>query len=355
MKPKGSPTSRIWCVIDKPYEKDNEKGILFSSPTGFVFDKLWRGSGINHEPYICSLEMYPTFGDFVSELTKYAPPIICPLGKIATGKLLPETLKKGDTDEASLEKYAGSLLRCSAINYPHYCIPLLSPDAVIANWEYKFVHQQIDCGHVREELEYFLRTGSLQELPKREIITEPNYAVLTDTLRSFENARFLSTDIETIRPRKGSLFYGRHPGHMYLMGLANSPSFAISFCLWRYEDWQTVEIFRLLNYLFKKVPQIGQNYFTFDTHFTEAYGLEHCLDKCEDTMLRHQILWPELPHKLQFLTKQYTRQPYYKDEGKGWNPKALQRYMIYNGLDCCVTYEVYLGQEEEFNDRPYLR
>jgi len=356
MQPRGNPQSKIWCVLDKHYDKDEEKGGVLSCGYGYSFDKLWRESGIKEQPYCIAID--GNFAAACSDINTFQPPIICPLGKIATALFLPETRShaKGETkDETSLEKYAGSLLQSPSISYPHYCIPLLAPDAIVANWEYKFIHTQIDLGHVREEIEYYNRNAVLKELDRRTIITEPEYSVLIDTLRSFENDKLISVDIETIRPKRGSIYYGRTPGHMYLMGIANSPSFAISFALWNYTPEQTVQIFRQLNYLFRRVPQVGQNYFTFDTHFTEAYGLEHCLDKCEDTMLIHQILWPELPHKLQFLTKQYTRQPYYKDEGRGWNPKQLKRYMIYNGLDCCVTYEVYLGQEGEFNDRPYLR
>ena len=354
IQPKGNPNSKIWMVIDKPYDKDTN--FVFDSGLGFVYNKLWRESGIQTEPYICSISN--NLSNILTNIHVYRPPIICPLGKIATALFCPETRsrsKDANKNVASLEKYAGSLLVSSSISYPHYIIPLLSPDAIVSNWEYKFVHIQIDLGHVREESDYYRKHNCLQPLPKRTILTEPEYPLLIDTLRGFESSKLLSTDIETLRPRKGSIYYGRMPGHLYLMGIANSPSFAISFAIWNYTPEQTVNIFRQLNYLFKRVPQVGQNYFTFDTHFTEAYGLEHCLEQCEDTMLRHQILWPELPHKLQFLTKQYTRQPYYKDEGRGWSPKYLKKYMIYNGLDCCVTYEVYEGQEEEFNDRPYLK
>lgn len=354
IKSRGNPTARLWFVIDKPYEKDQVDGNVISGAMGYHFDRF--NSNANLRNY------YVTTTDEAALLyATYQPPIICPLGTKATAILLPETKKKAvrktgvQSDESSLEKYAGSLLRSTYIPHAHYCIPLLSPDAIIANWEYKFIHIQIDLGHVREELEYVNKFGLLQEHTKREIITEPDYSVLTEVLRNFRNDKLLSVDIETIHPKKGSMYYGRFPGHMYLMGIANSPYFAISFCLWKYTAEQTVNIFRLLNDLFKNVPQVGQNYFTFDTHYTEAYGLQHCLDRCEDTMLIHQILWPELPHKLQFLTKQYTRQPYYKDEGRGWSPKNLKRYMIYNALDCCITYEVYLGEQEELNDRPYLR
>ena len=98
--------------------------------------------------------------------------------------------------------------------------------------------------------------------------------------------------------------------------------------------------------------QIGQNYTTFDAHWLRVLGLGVNLSLVEDTLVRHHILWPELPHKLQFQTMQYTREPYYKEEGKGWHLKeGLDKLMRYNCKDTLVTYEIYQEQEKEFRDR----
>ena len=77
--------------------------------------------------------------------------------------------------------------------------------------------------------------------------------------------------------------------------------------------------------------------------------------KVVDTMIRQHILWPELPKDLAFMSRQYTREPYYKDEGHGWNMKNMTKLKRYNALDTTVTFEVYLAQEKEFDERPYLR
>jgi hypothetical protein len=55
------------------------------------------------------------------------------------------------------------------------------------------------------------------------------------------------------------------------------------------------------------------------------------------------------------MTRQYTREPYYKDEGHGWNIRHMDKYRRYNCLDACVTMEIYEAQEEEFNQRSQLR
>ena len=74
-------------------------------------------------------------------------------------------------------------------------------------------------------------------------------------------------------------------------------------------------------------------------------------------MVRHHVLWPELSHKLQFMVMQYTREPYFKDEGKNWDLRreSKRKLMVYNCKDAATTIEIYLGQEEEFDERPELR
>jgi len=76
--------------------------------------------------------------------------------------------------------------------------------------------------------------------------------------------------------------------------------------------------------------------------------------KCQDTLIRHHILWPGLEHKLQFQTNSIQR-AFYKDEGKLWSPNQKKWSMRYNALDTTVTYEIYNAQEKEFAEKPHLK
>jgi hypothetical protein len=63
-----------------------------------------------------------------------------------------------------------------------------------------------------------------------------------------------------------------------------------------------------------------------------------------------------MSHKLDFMIMQYTRLPYYKDEGKGWVLRdGMFKLKRYNCLDACGTLEVFEEQEAEFADQPALR
>jgi hypothetical protein len=55
------------------------------------------------------------------------------------------------------------------------------------------------------------------------------------------------------------------------------------------------------------------------------------------------------------MTRQYTREPYYKDDGHHWSVKHMDKLRRYNCLDVCVTYEIWEAQEEEFRQKPHLR
>ena len=139
------------------------------------------------------------------------------------------------------------------------------------------------------------------------------------------------------------------------MGIAPSSTFGISFNLFRDNVSENRKLWRSLEGLLVSRAILGQNFFNFDALFFEALGFRINLDTAQDTLLRHHILWPELSHKLQFMTRQYTREPYYKDEGHGWSIKNMGKLRRYNCLDVCVTMEIYLAQEEEFKQRPHLK
>lgn len=363
-----SPNNPCWVILDEPYEKDAEHGIILSSGLGYNFKKTWKLCGAD-EPYIIALNMdtdrsyvpetdYPLF---LAKIHQYQPKIIVTLGDELLNKFVPSTRQK-TLKASSLTKWAGSLLSSPDITYPHYIIGTYDPAYLSANWDYHEIMGYIDLGHVKEELDFIRTNGIVQTLPARSVITNPTYEQVCDYLRYIISAydakriSHVSSDIETIRPRKGTLFHSLgHCGYTYTISLAPSTKEAISFCLWDYTIEQTIVIWRLLNEVLQKIPQIGQNYFSFDTHHLEALGYSPELSIVSDTLIRHHILWPGLPHKLQFQTKQYTREPYYKDEGKNWTSKQKHQLMRYNCLDTMVTFEIYLAQEIEFDDRPYLR
>jgi hypothetical protein len=360
---KGSPSAQVWVVIEQPYAGDKDKRFNYSCGYGYVFDKMMREAGIP-DYYVVArrpdLDDRNCFSIIENALNHYQPPLIIAIEE--AGKHLCVELEKKFTQKKNLnekdsdiEKYAGSLLISPKLNYPHYIIPSFAPDTIIKDWSLRDIVVSLDLGKCRSELDYFRQHGKLQPLPERILKYEiEDYDELSSYLDRFSQASILSNDIETVYTNTKSMYYP-HPGYPVTIGLADSKDFGISFNLFRESKSETMDLWRRLSQILCRVPQLGQNFFNFDAFRYESLGFRIPLEKVQDTLIRHHILWPELPHKLQFLTRQYTRQPYYKDEGKMWNMKDMCQLRRYNCLDVCVTMEVYLQQELEFNERPYLR
>jgi len=366
----GNENSPIWVLLDAPYNNDTQDGVILSGGYGWNFKKIWKLAGLSlyNDTYIRSLRpcigaTYQTdniLSNLLSDLDKFRPKLIIPLSDEILNYLVPETTQAKEKN-SSLMKWAGSLLTSKYLSYPHYVIGSHPPDWVTSNWDYNEIQAFIDFGHVREEFEYWKKNGTINPLPKRNFLIKPSFPDLIYYLNLCLSQKIISVDIETIRPRgksggaNNTFYWGKSPGYPYTIAIARSSMDATSFSLWDYDEDQCVKIWRLLDEILTKVPQIGQNYFLFDSHYLEALGFSLCLQRCMDTLIRHHILWPSLKHALHFQTRQYTREPYYKDEGKNFNIKQKEKFMIYNAKDAAVTYEIYERQEEEFDERPHLR
>lgn len=98
-----------------------------------------------------------------------------------------------------------------------------------------------------------------------------------------------------------------------------------------------------------EVPKIIQNalYELFVLAWTTGIVVRGLKD---DTMLKHFELYCELEKSLEFQASIYTSQPYWKLEHrvvegryvpfKNGRRATTEEWLIYNGTDCCVTYEV---------------
>ena len=361
--PRGNPQAPVWVLVHSPYKKDADKHFVFSSGLGYHFDKMMKEAGFKDYYVFNQIQDFDdlnSFNTFETEVRHYKPPILIPLGKAAAhacGELNEFVLKykaKGDPYNAALEKYSGSILTTKIANYPHYAIPSYMPDYSMINWDQRDVIVNLDLGKAKSELEFFQKNSYLQPLPNPTLIYDATDEEIEAYLIDFDkHADYLSTDIESLYFNKNSPF-AEHPGHMVTLGLAPSKDLGISFNIFRDDLESTARLWKLVYKLLSTKKIIGQNFFNFDWYRLQMYGFELPLMNIRDTLINHHILWPELPHKLQFLTKQYTRHPYYKDEGQGWSVKNMSGYRKYNCKDVCITFEVWEEQQKELIARDLL-
>lgn len=75
-----------------------------------------------------------------------------------------------------------------------------------------------------------------------------------------------------------------------------------------------------------------------------------------DTMIGQHTAYPTLPKSLGFCSSIYTNEPYWKDEGREAMEDikkgilSFEKLYVYNGKDCCLTYEIYLALLDELRD-----
>jgi uracil-DNA glycosylase family 4 len=356
---RGDIASRIWIILDHPYPSDIPRGYIFSGGLGFVFDNMLKEAGLSPSDVYVTCRRPDTdspssFASLESALAQFQPPLVCVLGEVANWFLPELRAKNQGTYKGELNKYVGSLLESPMLNYPHWMMPLYEPSALVQDWTERNVSTYIDLQKLRDELQYWRLTGKKQPLKERKLVYgDLEFDDLCNHLEGFKQSKLLSLDIETVYPR-GKSAYIPHPGYPITIGLAPSSVFGISFNLFRSSPVENRLLWRILYGLFESVPLLGQNIFNFDLLFLQALGMEIPRGTIQDTLIRHHILWPELSHKLQFMTRQYTREPYYKDEGKAWSMKDMSKLRRYNCLDVCVTYEVWEQQELEFQQRKHL-
>lgn len=170
-----------------------------------------------------------------------------------------------------------------------------------------------------------------------------------DVYRFFEenkNKSFVSLDIES------------HNCFPFCIGLAFSKDRAISIPLFNTIGNGTYlssipvrELARIWKFLNQELPKkqiIGQN-LKYDQDKLEKIGFK-LGPLYIDTLLLGHAVNPEFPvKKLEFWTSYYTEEPYYKDEGSGYNPKKdkIDRLLLYNAKDAAVTFEVAEKMEDE--------
>lgn len=361
IKDRGLPTAKIWIILERPYGSDIPKGVLFSGSMGNVYAKMLREAGLELDDCYVTCRRpntdYPAaFHIFDGPLAQYQPPLIV-VANEAGCAFLSELRVKGSDDNwrGQLQKNAGSLLTSTKIKHPHYCMPCYGPDRAASDWQERNVTTYIDFQKLRDELQYFKKHGVLKPLPERKLVYgDLELNEILGAINIFGKSSLLSIDIETVYPREKSAYHP-HPGYPVTIGIASSSDYGISFNLFRSDPKENRILWRALDELLMGKAILGQNFFNFDALFFEALGFKISLDKVQDTLLRHHILWPELSHKLSFMTRQYTREPFYKDDGHGWSVKHMDKLRRYNCLDVCCTYEIYERQEEEFQQRSHLR
>jgi uracil-DNA glycosylase family 4 len=363
----GPKPAKLMIVGMAPEKYEVAQGKPFVGPSGGVLNRALQKLNVSrNDCFITNVSLTPLYEFGVSrldqlpldilkrELIRLAndilevnPNVILALGDEPLNYL---TGKKGIT------KWAGSILECSLAQRPsgdpYKVVSSVHPAWILRGmWKWLAVFEGIDLKRaVEESLSPSFNLPSLTE------ITGPSFSKAMDWIDYVaKNANMLSWDIETVywTPEK--------PGHVACLGLAykDSEALCIPFITngggpyWT--EYEEIKIWNAIRFLLQSdIPKIGQN-ISFDIIYMWLHGI-YPKNIWIDTMLAHHCLYSDFGgsvsffgksnfdepgHSLAFLTRQYTRFPYYKDDSKFWSGTGqIKELWSYNCKDAAITLQI---------------
>lgn len=348
----GSDSAQIMFVSDGASSEDvsSEYAITgyaesiyraFCKDSNFSWDSCWRTALIKERINLIkpdfnrpllegeSGEAYKKI--LSEEINDISPNVIVPLSELSFNFL---------TGLSGIRKFRGSVLplKHGISLRPIRVLPTLGVHPYLnEDVKMKFI-TRADFGKIQKQM--FVQ-GPIEE------IGNVWYAKNVDSVRNYfarqyANAKFVVFDIETY---------------------ADLPT-CISFCFDGLEscciplidytislDERVLMFAEVAKMLASDIPKVNQN-IKFDWRKCERVGLV-VKNVVGDTMLAAGCLYAEFPKNLGFLTSLYTDMPYFKDEGKEYDPSKYKREQlyIYNAKDSLAVHQIYPQQLEELDEK----
>ena len=349
----GNPNARIIICGEAPGESEEREGIPFVGPSGNMLNEILRYAGIDrHECYITNVcKVRPpqndikklnligySIEDFLPQLEEEIkaidPNIVFGLGNVPLQYLAGQT---------GILNYRGSILNIPKTG--HKYVGSIHP-AVILHSSEGGSGKYSDLFLIKQDAKRVLEQSQFREIrrPDRCITLCKNSNQLIEFIKrgknppneildssKYINARRCVVDVET---------YKTYP---ICIGLAFNSYEAISIPMFddTIPNTDLVYIWQIIAQLFDECNIIAQN-ITFDYRICGKVGL-YWPHPWFDTMMGWHTLFSELRKDLGTLVSLLTEEPYYKSEGKEYNPKkdSFDKLMSYNAKDAYSTWEVY--------------
>jgi uracil-DNA glycosylase family 4 len=362
----GSVEPKLMVVGEAPGKHEDEQGIPFVGPTGGMLDNALFKAGIHRsECYLTNVVKYrPPLNDFKklhligvsledcirelweNEIDRLKPNCILAVGNEAL---------KATTGYDGILNYRGSILRSK--NGLTKVVPTVHPAALFSrstgededretkgglDWTYlKLI--EADIARAVEES----HTSTL-ELPSRTLSIAHSSLDLYRFFREYEKLDKAASDIESINcvPVCIGFAFNRHHAISVplLRKIGKHP-------LTDMGDNELDECWKIIDEQLRRLKIVGHN-FMYDEYKLNLIGFE-IPTVYSDTLIKTRVIFPELPiKKLHVVSSLWTREPFYKEEGKEFKlgKSKIDQLLLYNGKDCAVEIEVDEEQEKDLVD-----
>lgn len=352
----GTGAERIVVIDDQPGRWEEVRNRPCAGPAGGRMDEWLEAVRLTRKDVYWMhvvRERYrrvtdDDLGDFYHRLAQLKGPVVL----VPTGEWGLQAL----TGKKGIEKWRGSILSYTshAGSDPVKVIPTLAPGTT-----FKFPslerRSRFDWARISSDSQF-----SELRLPERFLHIRPGLADIRELLSACQRSpsSILGVDIETPREltlkdvtsklgkKRVKKVYG--PSRITCVAFALAPGEAISIPT-TLEYWGSaadlLEVWRLIRAIcacpIAKVLQNG----LFDSFYLQGDHQVVLNNFVYDTMDMHHALDSTDEHSLAYIASTWTREPYWKDDGKedddfGGNVGDLDQYWTYNCRDAAVTREL---------------
>lgn len=355
----GPRDARIVLVGEAPGETEERTGRPFQGGSGELLNRMLERTGIRRSECfitnIChvrppankfewfhrkenQLHLFKGVLQLKRDLEAIRPNIVVGLGAHPLRTL---------TNRNGIDKWRGSILETTLVKGLK-CVCTYHPAYILRVYDYKAV-AEVDLRRIATESQ-----SPYISLPEREFILHPDGDRLDQVVAEMERADWLAVDIECWFTDSGTW-------RIACVGFSDRANRALVI----HNDSRPgslLAIRRLCSCPAKKVFQNG----TFDVTVLRDEGIE-VTNFAWDTMLAHHSLFAEcasgadeisqlagrkrqsaIQKGLAFQASIYTKEPFYKDDGKLWKQTSdLKLFWTYNAKDAAVTREIRDVQEKE--------
>lgn len=361
---RGPNSAKLVVVGEAPGADEERLGYPFAGKTGKIVRDCFNDLGTDLDyHYTTNVVKVRPPGNDISKLfllgkkiEDFIPQLWDELDAINPNCILAfgNTALEALTGEKGIENYRGSILPTWKGRYK--VVPTIHPAALLHSAS-EGMSSWADLHVIKWDIARALQQSKFPGInaPIRNLHIAKSNLELYRFFNRFQDHSFVSSDIETLKtiPICISFAFNREEAisvPLFNLGNADFEVTRTDIC----QNWKDIVEFMADTKKFK----IGQNW-KFD-----GGQLSLCNDRrlnfgvlvrsfYFDTLLANRTLYPELPGSLAFTTSIFTEEPYYKEEGKGYNPKKdkVDRLLLYNAKDSVCTFEVYEEQLKELRKR----
>lgn len=357
----GNVEPKLMIIGEAPGKYEDEALLPFTGPTGKMLDEFLFKAGIRRSDcYITNVVKYrPPFNDLKklhlinvdigqsmqelwdNEINKLHPNCILAVGDLALQAVC---------DASGILNYRGSIL--TARDGHTKCVPTIHPAALFSrstgeNDEYSgglsWVYTKLIEADIIRAAEESLTKNLI--LPERSLQVAHNSLDVHRFFREYESLPKAAVDIESINCVPVCVGFAFNKHHAISVPLLRSIG---NSNLTDMGDNELDECWRMIDKELRRVKIIGHN-FMYDEYKLGLIGFE-TPNVYSDTLIKTRVIFPELPDKrLCVVSSLWTREPYYKDDGKEFKLGKIKfdSFLKYNARDCAVEFEVDEAQEQD--------